>query len=161
MSGDNLTVHTADGRPFLDRADGQRWDVIHIDAYRQPYIPFYLTTREFFELAKSRLAPGGVLSINVGSTPEDPRINEAVAATMRDVFPYVGRYRAERYNEVIIARGSRPPSGFALMQPEIAPLVEEFRAGLVQVEPDADRVLTDDRAPVEWMTDRMIFGEAS
>ena len=37
----------------------------------------------------------------------------------------------------------------------------EIPGGMVEVGPDPDRVLTDDRAPVEWMTDRMIFGEAS
>ncbi|MCW2956985.1 MAG: Spermine synthase [Thermoleophilia bacterium] len=161
MTGDNLTVTTADGRPFLDRADGRTWDVIHIDAYRQPYIPFYLTTREFFGLAKSRLAPGGVLSINVGSTPDDPRINEAVAATMRDVFGHVARYRAETYNEVIIAKvdGDEPRVGQA-PSPDLDELFANFDTGMRPVEPDADRVLTDDRAAVEWMTDRMIFGEA-
>jgi predicted membrane-bound spermidine synthase len=173
-------VEAADGRPFLARTDDE-WDVVHIDAYRQPYIPFYLTTREFFELAKHRLAPGGVLSINVGSTPDDPRINEAVAATMRDVFPFVARYRAETYNEVIVGvddpdvdldelrerlTGSPYATGLADVgdgdeRRELRGLFTSFAAGMVEVEPDADEVLTDDRAPVEWMTDRMIFGEAS
>ena len=176
-------VEAADGRPFLDRTDEQ-WDVIHVDAYRQPYIPFYLTTREFFELADERLADGGVFSINVGSTPDDPRINEAVAATMRDVFPFVARYRAEHYNEVIVAvddpdvtldelrerldgvaaATSSPLLGGATGDASnslLAQLTADFAAGMVEVDPDPDRVLTDDRAPVEWMTDRMIFGEAS
>ena len=48
-----------DARPFLRRTD-ERYDAIFVDAYRQPYIPFYLTTREFFELARDRLSPGGV-----------------------------------------------------------------------------------------------------
>ena len=34
-----------------------------VDAYRQPYIPFYLATREFFQLARDRLTPGGMLAI--------------------------------------------------------------------------------------------------
>ncbi len=177
-------VSAADGRPYLDRTD-ERWDVIHVDAYRQPYIPFYLTTREFFELANDRLADGGVMSINVGSTPEDPRINEAVAATMRDVFPFVARYRAETFNEVIVgvkdpdvtleelqarvtasdlAVGDSPvyeDPELADERRELRVLFNAFAAGMVEVDPDPDKVLTDDRAPVEWMTDRMIFGEAS
>jgi spermidine synthase len=40
--------------PFLRARP--RYDAIFVDAYRQPYIPFYLTTREFFELARDRLA---------------------------------------------------------------------------------------------------------
>ena len=43
LRGPNLHTHTADARPFLRRSD-RRWDVIVVDAYRQPYIPFYLTT---------------------------------------------------------------------------------------------------------------------
>ncbi|MCW2928683.1 MAG: Spermidine synthase [Thermoleophilia bacterium] len=179
---DGEDVIAEDGRPFLAGSD-DRWDVIHVDAYRQPYIPFYLTTREFFGLAKSRLEPGGIFSINVGSTPEDPRINEAVAASMRAAFPLVARYRAEEYNEVIVgindpdvtldelrerigasdlARGDAPyfdKSG-AEDPDQLAALFTDFAAGMREVEPDPERVLTDDRAAVEWMTDRMIFGAA-
>src|SRR5215218_8142894 len=48
-----LHAHAADARPFLRRTQ-RRYDVIVVDAYRQPYIPFYLATREFFELARDR-----------------------------------------------------------------------------------------------------------
>ena len=54
-----LHEYAEDARPFLRRIDA-RYDVIYLDTYRQPYIPFYLSTREFFELARDRLAPGGV-----------------------------------------------------------------------------------------------------
>ena len=64
-SNPNLTVHNEDARPWLRRSAGD-YDVIMVDAYRQPYIPFYLATREFFELVRDRLAPGGVVIVNVG-----------------------------------------------------------------------------------------------
>ena len=51
-----LRVHADDARPFLRRTE-ERYDFIFLDTYRQPYIPFYLATREFFELARERLAP--------------------------------------------------------------------------------------------------------
>src|SRR4051794_30664970 len=69
LRGANLHLHTADARPFLRRAD-RRWDLIVVDAYRQPYIPFYLATREFFALVRARLAPGGMVVINVGHPEE-------------------------------------------------------------------------------------------
>ncbi|MCW2950171.1 MAG: Spermine synthase, partial [Thermoleophilia bacterium] len=78
MAGANLHVTEADGRPFLRAAGNARYDVILIDAYRQPYIPFYLATREFFALAKRHLTRGGVLAINIGSAPTDRRIDRAV-----------------------------------------------------------------------------------
>ena len=60
-----LHLYTEDARPFLRRTD-ERYDAIFVDAYRQPYIPFYLTTTEFFMLAKEKLNPGGVVIVNVG-----------------------------------------------------------------------------------------------
>ena len=54
-----------DARPFL-RGTDERYDSIFVDAYRQPYIPFYLTTREFFALVRDRLRPGGSVIINIG-----------------------------------------------------------------------------------------------
>ncbi|MCW2923637.1 MAG: Spermine synthase, partial [Thermoleophilia bacterium] len=169
-------VVASDGRPFLARTD-RHWDAMMIDAYRQPYIPFYLTTREFFETAKRRLRPGGVVSINVGSAPGDRRIDDAIAATMRDVFPTVVRYRAEPYNDVIVAvddpgvsisqlrrRIDRGVAGLAPVdgvdEGDLDDLFGRFSDRMRAVRPDHDRVLTDDRAPVEWMTDRMIFGAA-
>ncbi len=57
MDNPRLRLFHEDARPFLRRTD-ERFDVISVDAYRQPYIPFYLATREFFELCRDRLAPG-------------------------------------------------------------------------------------------------------
>ena len=63
-------MHDADARPFLRRTD-ERYDLIVVDAYHQPYVPFYLATREFFRLARERLAPGGILALNVATVPGD------------------------------------------------------------------------------------------
>ena len=73
--GDNprLRVITADGRPFLQRSR-KRYDLIVVDAYRQPYVPFYLATREFFTLAREHLEPGGMLAVNVAKVPGDARL---------------------------------------------------------------------------------------
>jgi hypothetical protein len=58
---------------------------------RRPYIPFYLTTHEFFALARSRLTPGGVVLVNVGHPEGDNRLEQEITATMRSVFPTVLR----------------------------------------------------------------------
>ena len=67
-SNPNLTVHNEDARPWRRRSEGD-YDVILVDAYRQPYIPFYLATKEFFELASERLAPGGLVVLATGMKP--------------------------------------------------------------------------------------------
>ena len=58
--GDNprLTTYDEDARPFLRRID-RRYDLIIVDAYRPPYVPFYLATEEFFRLARERCGPAG------------------------------------------------------------------------------------------------------
>ena len=58
MQAPRLRIFTEDARPFLRRTD-ERYDAILVDAYRQPYIPFYMSTKEFFQLARDRLRPGG------------------------------------------------------------------------------------------------------
>src|SRR5438445_9597699 len=88
MSGPNLHVTVADGRYWMATQAGQ-YDVILVDAYRQPYIPFYLTTREFFESARQHLNPGGVLAVNVGRTATDYRLVDALGGTLTSVFPHV------------------------------------------------------------------------
>src|SRR3712207_9241953 len=69
-SNPNLRAIAADGRPYLELTD-ERYDVIVVDAYHQPYIPFYLATEEFFELTRDRLTPGGVVALNVAGRSEE------------------------------------------------------------------------------------------
>lgn len=61
---ERLRIEVEDGRRFLAGSD-ERWDVIAIDAFYADAIPFHLATREFLELARSRLEPGGVVVTNV------------------------------------------------------------------------------------------------
>ena len=58
LRGPNLHTYTADARPWIARQPDGRYDAIFVDAYRQPYIPFYLATREFFATVRRKLAPG-------------------------------------------------------------------------------------------------------
>jgi spermidine synthase len=85
-----LKVEVDDGRRFLDRHD-EKWDAILIDAFFADAIPFHLFTREFMELAKSRLNPGGVVMTNtIGSIAGGrSRLFRSVYRTYRSVFPTV------------------------------------------------------------------------
>src|SRR4051794_18852074 len=112
MRAPHLRMHTADARPFLEDS-GARYDAIFIDAYRQPYIPFYLATREFFELCRSRLAPGGVVVINVGHPEGESRLERALSTTLAAAFPVVLRDPVEPTNTLLVASAA-PASGVAL-----------------------------------------------
>ena len=99
-SNPRVRVATADGRPYL-ATHRARYDAIFLDAFRQPYIPFYLTTQEFWQLAQQRLRPGGMVMANVGTIPGDERLPSAIAGTMATVFPRVYRWRAGGFNEIV------------------------------------------------------------
>jgi spermidine synthase len=152
-----LEVHTADARPFLRRADG-RYGLIVVDAYRPPYVPFYLATREFFALARRRLAPGGAIALNVATTPDDHRLAEGIARSLRSEVPQVITWQPLRFNQIVIGFDRRVPLTTlrrrALTGP-VRPLRRLLAAGLRESSEDGDP-WTDDRAPVEWITDRMI-----
>lgn len=159
-----LTVYDLDARPFL-RATDERYDLIVVDAYRQPYVPFYLATREFFALVRERLTPGGIVALNVAAVPDDRRLVDAVGGTLAAEFPQVLEWPALRFNTIVL--GFTEP----LSEPELRRRLEPGPADLASiralladdVRPVAAAVTpwTDDRAPVEWLTDRMIVSYAA
>jgi spermidine synthase len=102
--GDNPRLHTitADGRVYLEKTS-KRYDLIAVDAYRQPYVPFQLTTREFFQLVRRRLTPDGIVALNVAATPHDRQLTRATGSTLASVFPQVWRISALRFNDLVIA----------------------------------------------------------
>jgi len=165
MGSPGLTTYTADARPWLEGTD-ERFDVIMVDAYRQPYIPFYLTTREFFDLAKNRLNPGGVVIVNVGHPEGSDGLEKVLAATLADRFgrDSVRRNPVRTTTTVLIATTSTDPAerlrAAALEAPgDVAPIA---RAAAARLAPSlgGGSVYTDDKAPVEWLIDTSLASEA-
>ncbi len=84
----NVNVIVQDGRSFLKTTE-KRYDVIAVDAYHQPSIPFQLTTKEFFKEVRDRLNENGSVIVNAGRTSTDYRRVAVISQTMRAVFPNV------------------------------------------------------------------------
>ena len=159
-----LRAYTADARPWLHDSDGG-YDVIVVDAYRQPYIPFYLATREFFQLAADRLAPGGVVVVNVGHPEDNDDLEKVVGRTMADVFSTVLRDPIKDSNTLLLGTDSSASGGDLLDARRLLPQILGNQAAIeaARLEPrlPGGEVYTDDRAPVEWLTDRSILGYAA
>jgi spermidine synthase len=85
-----LRVHVDDGRRFLARR-ADRYDAIVIDAFFADAIPFHLVTREFLELARSRLTSGGVVVTNAIGALDGPgsRLFRSIYRTYKTAFPTV------------------------------------------------------------------------
>lgn len=170
MTEPNLNVIVADGRYYLTKTDNT-YDIIGIDAYRQPYIPFHLTTREFFQEARDHLNPDGVTIVNAGRTREDFRLVEVLAATMADVYPHVFIIDVQRYNNSMVVGTNREDASIEDFIANIEGIPEDSIIRTVgdasidfgnmrRYEGDA-RVFTDDLAPVELVVDQIILAEAT
>jgi spermidine synthase len=83
-----LRVNQGDGRIFLDRSR-DTYDMIKLDAYRGTFVPFHLTTREFYQLCRRKLRSGGCVTQNIAP---DTLLYDAAIATMRAVFANVDEY---------------------------------------------------------------------
>jgi spermidine synthase len=170
----SLTVYAEDGRYILNRLDEQ-FSVIAIDAYRPPYIPWHLTTIEFFREVRRHLTPEGVVAINVGRTSTDRRLVDAMTRSLTEVFPSVHAIDVPRSFNTILVATVQPSHAGNLVQnladlpadtnPLLLDVLTTGVAALVPVNP-SETVFTDDRAPVETLVDSLVlnfllFGDTS
>jgi spermidine synthase len=164
----NLTTHIEDGRWFLERMP-TRYDIVAVDAYHQPYIPFQLTTVEFFDLVANHLNPNGAAVINVGRTATDFRLIDVISSTMRQVFPYVYAVDVERFHNTMLIGMMEPASidafqrhALAAEPGSLAQIVASIalETGNIRPAPVGGRVFTDDHAPIEFYTDLVILEAA-
>jgi len=167
MTGDNLNPIAQDGRWGLAHS-GKRYSIISIDAYRPPYIPWHLTTKEFFTIVYDHLDSRGALVINVGRTPEDEKLLSGLTATIQSVFPSVYVMDVPgTYNSIIYATVQTTNTGYLeenlalLLDTDLADstLVSAMRiasANLRQL-PEDGQVFTDNKAPIEWITNQMVL----
>jgi spermidine synthase len=159
-----LHLYTEDARPFLRRID-ETYDAIFVDAYRQPYIPFYLTTTEFFELAREKLNPGGVVVVNVGHPEGSDELEKVLSATLAEVFPHVARDPLEDVNTLLVAADEEPTADNLRRAAETLPTdlrpIALNTATRIAPRLRGGTVYTDDHAPVEWLIDASIVQEAA
>ena len=164
----NVDVVNADARYWLDTQAG-RYDVVVLDAYQQPYIPFHLTTKEFFSQVRDHLDPGGVAVVNAGRTEKDYRLVAALASTMAAVYPSVFLVDVPSFTNTLIYASTQPVTvadvehNLGLYAEPLAAQVASSAAGqgALRVSPYRGQVFTDDLAPVERLIDEIIFSYAT
>jgi predicted membrane-bound spermidine synthase len=166
MTEPNFRAVAQDGRYFLANSD-RTYDVIAIDAYRPPYIPFHLTTREFFQQVREHLTPEGVVAINVGRTRTDWSLVEVLASTLKAEFPSVYTVDLEEpgldlINVLVIA--TVQPTSLENLQENAELLTDPILRLVVDASVPRARefttptlVFTDDRAPVEQVVHGLIL----
>ena len=157
----NFQLVNRDGRLFLQESK-EHYDLILIDAYRGPFVPFHLLTKEFYQIVKGHLADGGVVAQNV--EPSTMLFDSAVK-TINAVFPQLDFYRADGNIVTVAYDGAeRKPEDLAGVARDrdkayglrysLLEMLSQRRhiqiAGGNVIDPNA-KVLTDDFAPVETL----------
>ena len=176
MNEPNLHVIVQDGRAYL-QTTAKKYDVIAIDAYQQPYIPFQLTTQEFFSEVRTHLTPTGVAVVDAANVNGDYRLVEELAQTMHAVFPNVYIIDAQSFMSSLVI-GTNAPTSFGNFATNTANLrngtntpargtvnptllgtvaFTSIRYGHMREEHLTHVYFTDDRAPIEQLIDSIIF----
>ena len=167
MNEPNLNAIAQDGRWGLEHSPRQ-YNIIGIDAYRPPYIPWHLTTVEFFRIVQQHLKPDGVMVINVGRSPTDRRLIDGLVGTISRVFPSIYVMDVPYSFNSIIYATVQPTEIDNLYQnlvhlygePGVHPLLLRSLERVVvylKPTPDSQVAYTDDRAPIEWITNDMVL----
>jgi MFS family permease len=157
---DRFPTTIGDARVELATAEPAAFDIIVGDAFAGISVPWHLTTREFLEVIRSRLAPGGLYVMNIIDY-DDYALARAEARTIEEVFgevmivarPDVLADTGDEGANIILVGGAELPSRDAVVQAVAAQgsgsavsdeaTVAAFTAGA--------ELLTDDFAPVDQL----------
>lgn len=159
--GPRFNVYVEDGRRFLEQTN-RTYDLIVLDAYQRSSVPFHLTTKQFMELASSRLTEDGALVANVISARSGPgsRFFRAEYKTMQRAFPHVYAFPTSDTNALqnieVVATKGRPWTRAELERLartrdvgiDLTDAVTQFTPPSAVKTSDVP-VLTDDHAPVD------------
>ena len=167
MTMPNLNIIIGDGRLNLERST-QQYDIIAVDAYRPPYIPPHMTTREFFEICASKLTEDGVLTLNSASVPGDRRLINGLTTTMATVFPSIYTVDIPGSLNTMIFETKQPTTAesfvsnlASLSQDTIihSLLISTMNVTLANLKTgyEPTQVFTDDHAPIEWIVNDMVI----
>lgn len=97
-------VHVADAATWIARDDG-KYDYILLDAYAGEAIPRALRGADFFRAVARRLAPGGVVAINIAELHAE---GLAAAGAFRSVFLPFDCHQAPHDGNIIIFAAAGP-----------------------------------------------------
>ena len=154
---DDAKVSTYDGRAYLN-ASKETYDVIMVDAYQDITIPFQMSSIDFFSQVRDHLSENGVMVVNMNMRgTKEGSITDYLSDTISRVFPEV--YTVDVFGstnrELFASNNPAMLTDFVSSyeketRPDLKAMMELVEAGLTPYE-GGDRILTDDKAPVELL----------
>ena len=156
---DNIRVTIDDGRRFIKKT-AETYDQIWLDAFNQDYVPAHMTTREFLELTKKKLAPDGVVVSNIHNTNQ---LFDAQVATFRAAFKYVYLFVGVKSGNYIVVASDQfkaIPDNFKAQVAHFGGRIGtvDLAAEAAKVDPNVEvrpaKILTDDYSPANLLNQR-------
>ncbi|MGH1350446.1 MAG: spermidine synthase [Methyloligellaceae bacterium] len=151
----NFKIVVADGRRYLAKTPDKKWDVIMIDAYRGPFVPFHLLTKEFFQKVKDKLSNGGIAVQNI--EPSTMMFDSAIS-TIASVFDHIDLFEADGNVVAVAYSGKQKSQEELLKHAQNIQNKYDFKYNLGNMlksrrvvinKKIKGKILTDDFAPVE------------
>jgi len=154
---EDVNVTTYDGKAFLNVND-KKYDVIMVDAYQDITIPFQMSSVEFFRLVRDHLKEDGVMVVNMNMRSDSADgINNWLSDTIASVFDCVYTVDVSgATNRELFASDNPDMAGTLVKNTEqlsdelLRTMMGNVSRGLTPYE-GGDRILTDDKAPVELL----------
>jgi spermidine synthase len=163
---DKVKIFAEDARPFL-KLSTKKYDVVELDLFQGgPYVPFYVTTSEFFGEVKERLADEGVVIMNILQMSKDKLLAACIVETLKSVFPSVYVIEASTKSNIMAIAFNREISLKEIKdrleekKPEYPQLTDVIdysskRIKTMSSHPRA-HIFTDDKADIEEITFAMV-----
>ncbi|MEP6820460.1 MAG: fused MFS/spermidine synthase [bacterium] len=157
-------IHIADARPWLARSEDV-YDLVHVDLYQGgPYIPFYLVTIEFFQSVRAHMSEDALLMMNVFDLSTNRELLSPTVATLKLVFPTLavlpvgsGNYMVLAFSQEKSLSSIRDQLRHTEGADPVRQLAQKAASDIIDfVPPDGVGIFTDDHAPVEEITRRML-----
>ena len=151
---DKTRIYHEDARTYLIK-NQEKYDVIYVDIFAgSAYVPFHVTTIEFFELVKASLSENGVMVINLYPYPPGAELKEYILNTIATVFPY--SFLSQHLLYSFKNATNLPRLRASLNRREIPSILKPIASRTLQKMrkvklTSAEKIFTDDYAPVESM----------
>lgn len=167
LRSQDATLVNEDARVFI-RQTPVHYDIVVVDAYmNQIYIPPHMSTEQFFEEIQSKLTPTGILALNVNAVSQKSTLLLSFEKTLQQVYPYVYRVRARGDFNYLLIASAHPLSTNDFSAYDLSSALRSIAGDwparlkpLTSRDVSGGMILTDNRAPVEMLTDSMIFDYA-
>lgn len=165
LASQNINVINQDGLIYIKKTQ-EKYDLVVVDAYQNSlYMPWNLTTQEFWQLLEKRLQPHGILAININSSSPNSEFLESIVNTHASVFKYTYLTKDAlngTFNYMLISSNSFAIN-FSLLKSqkvsgELRGLGRILAGKMLRVNFDKNkRLLTNDKAPTDYLATKMFF----